>query len=154
MSNEEDKEYKTYFAEFLLDTPDDPFKAALKVFPENINRALRVAKEWYRDPFVLSEIKRIKTKGTDLETLPTEADLAREIWDRAKLADSDDDAVKLFKLYAEVRGFINKPKDGAKINLNVNPNVMVVKDKGDDSDWEARLRRQQRKMKGDVEDAS
>lgn len=148
--DKDDKEYKGYFAEFLIESPDDPFTAALKVFPQNTQRALRIAQEWPRDPYVLSEVKRLKAEGGDMDGLPTKADLAREIWNTAKGNVEPDEKVKLLKLYGEVRGFIDKPQANTTVNVEAAPKVMIVKDAGTDADWEARLRRQQRKLKQEV----
>lgn len=145
-----DKEYKLAFAELLLQTPDDPFTASLKLFPTNTNRAVRVAGEWPRDPVVTAEMKRLRSEGHDIEKLPTKADLAREVWKRAQAEQDSEAATKLFKLYGDIRGFIVKPDSAPNVNVNVVPKVMIVKDSGTDDAWEARLQRQQRKLKQEV----
>ncbi|WP_292414149.1 hypothetical protein [Methylophaga sp.] len=57
---------------------------------------------------------------------------------------SPEDYAKLGKLYADVRGFIEKPQTTINNNNNVTNNrVMVVRENGSDEDWEAKLRKQQ-----------
>lgn len=140
-----EEELKAEFAKLLLKTPNDPFKAALLLFPDNTSRALRVANEWPADPEVMAAQAELLEEDGELAYLPTKADFARKIWDKMdeeRLA--PEDFAKLGKLYADVRGFIEKPQTNINTNVNnVTNRVMVVRESQSDADWEAKLRKQQ-----------
>ncbi len=142
-----EEELKAEYARLLLKITD-PFKAALQLFPDNTSRALRVANEWPTDPEVVAAQSELLEEDGELSFLPTKADLARNIWDRMQNERvSPDDYAKLGKLYADVRGFIEKPQTNVSVNNNVTNNrVMVVRENGTDEDWEAKLRKQQENL--------
>jgi hypothetical protein len=105
----DDVELKRTFALELLRTPADPFRAALSVFESDVNRALRVAVEWPKDAAVKAEVARLRGGEGELALLPTKADLARSVWDRAQGKRVDDESfVKLSRLYAEVMDYLPK----------------------------------------------
>lgn len=138
-------EEKKQFAELLLRSPDDPFKAALTLFPENTARALRVATEWPNDPEVRTFKKEINNKSDQMEFLPGKAEFCRLIWERMQNAYDAEDFAKIAKLYAETRGFIEKAVPVTNVNVQQN-RVMIVKDHGDDNAWESKLKEQQRAL--------
>ncbi len=142
-----DEQLKAEYAKLLLKITD-PFKAALQLFPDNTSRALRVANEWPTDPEVVAAQAAFLDEDGELSFLPTKADLARNIWDRMQNERiCPDDYAKLGKLYADVRGFIEKPQSNVNVNNNVTNNrVMVVRENGTDEDWAAKLRKQQEKL--------
>jgi tRNA-dihydrouridine synthase len=114
---EDESGKKAAFAVELLKTPVDPFRAALAVFATNTNKALRVANEWPTDSFVMAEIKRLKEEEGELSFLPSKADLARSLWERAHSASTEnDDFTKMARLYAEIMDFVPKV---SKIEANV-----------------------------------
>jgi len=139
-----DEELKAEYARLLLKI-SDPFKAALQLFPDNTSRALRVANEWPTDSEVIAAQAELLEEGGELSFLPTKADFARHLWDKMQEERlSPEDYAKLGKLYADVRGFIEKPQTTINNNNNVTNNrVMVVRENGSDEDWEAKLRKQQ-----------
>ena len=49
----DERDAKAKFARLLLKEPGDPFAVALRVFPDDTKKALRVANEWPADPEVL-----------------------------------------------------------------------------------------------------
>ena len=105
----DESELKKAFAGELLRTPADPFRAALAVFGANTNKALRVANEWPSDGFVIDEVKRLKVEQGELAFLPSKADLARAVWERAHAKETeDDDFTKMARLYAEILDYIPK----------------------------------------------
>lgn len=139
-----DEELKAEYARLLL-KHSDPFKAALQLFPDNTSRALRVANEWPNDPEVMAAQADLLDEDGELSYLPTKADFARNLWDKMQEDRiAPEDYAKLGKLYADVRGFIEKPQTTINNNNNVTNNrVMVVRENGSDEDWEAKLRKQQ-----------
>lgn len=140
-------EVKKHFAKMLLKSPGDPFAVALQLFPEDTKKALKVAVQWPADPIVLDFKEELTQDGEELDFLPTKADLARCIWDtmqRERI--TADDFAKLGKLYAEVRGFIEKPQTNVQINNNMDHKVIVVKDLGTNDDWEKKAASQQQKL--------
>lgn len=143
-----DDELKKKFADELLKNPGDPFPIALALFPDNTNRALRVATEWPQDIVVLEYIANVKKEKREEDYLPTKADLCRKIWDKLdKPFVYSEDFVKLAKLYADIMGYIEKPQTNIKVdNTTVNNKVMVVKTCESDNEWEQRALRQQEKL--------
>lgn len=131
LNNEDDNtKRKKLFAESLIRNPKDPFKAALEVFPDNTHKALWAANYWVNDAEVISFKNKILETTDEFSFLPSKADLANDIWQRMQGAGfiqgktvpvSADEYAKLAKLYAEVRGFIDKPQ------TTINTNVVIPK---------------------------
>jgi len=144
----DENELKEQFVGFLLQNPDDPFKAALGLFPEDTNRALRVAHEWPHDKYVQTAMKSRMSEGDDEELLPTKSELARKVWGKMNINGLEaDEFAKLARLFGEIRGFIEKPSTTINANSQtlLQP-VMVVTDKGTDDEWEEKLLKQQGKL--------
>ena len=65
----------------------------------------------------MAEVKRLKEEEGELSFLPSKADLARSLWERAHTASTDnDDFTKMARLYAEIMDFVPKV---SKIEANV-----------------------------------
>ncbi len=145
MSELEDKQK---FVEFWLTMPKDPFKAALEIFPENTNRALRIAAEWPKDPEVLEIKEKLlsNAKEGELSFLPSKTEWAREVWNMSQNKNIDfENKIKVLKLYADGRGFIEKQSNGPVVNVNQN-RVIVVRDLGTDDEWETKAAVQQKAL--------
>lgn len=150
-----EKEMKAAFAVALLKEPNNAFKAALSILDETdpgvTADAALIASRWPKDPDVIAEMNRLQSKEGELAFLPSKADLARKIWDLTNAPIDPGEKAKLFKLYGEVMGFIEKP--GTNVNVdarNLSRNVMVVKSHDKDS-WEAKARAQQKGLTSDGE---
>lgn len=124
-------ERKREFARLIYVRPDtnvERLNAARQIYPlqSQVGFALQIANEWRFDPVVVAELDRLGA-GTE-QQLPDEDKIARDIYNLANDPDkSTDDRLKAYKLYAEVRGFIQKP--GTTINNNNiadNRRVMVM----------------------------
>jgi hypothetical protein len=129
----------------LLRKEGDAFKAGLTLFPNNTNRALRIATEWPNDAKVIAELDRLDADTDPTKDLPTKVDLAKKVWDRLNKAVEDEDFVKLAKLYAEVNGYIEKPQNSTNVNIQQN-RVMTVRDFGSEAHWESKMLDQQRAL--------
>lgn len=141
----DEREAKAKFARLLLKEPGDPFAVALKVFPNDTKHALWVANNWPADPEVTDLQEKAEEDEGELAFLPTKGQLCRGIWDKMndKYTDADTYA-KLSKVYAEVRGFIEKPQVAVTTNVqNVTNKVMIVRETGSDIEWERKLALQQ-----------
>lgn len=107
----DEKELKAAFAAFLLETPNEPFVAALKLYPADKDRgeACRITFAWAKDPEVLAEIERIKSTGYRNKDVPTKEALIAEMW---KIAQDKNvmprDRNNAARLVAEVMAFIAK----------------------------------------------
>ncbi len=114
----EELRQKHAFAVEWAKSPDDPYKAAYALFPHNPNRALLAGAKWPADPDVLAHKEKLQAENNGMGLLPTKADLARSLWERAhsKLT-SDEDFTKMAKLYAEIMDFVPKQ---AKVNVSNN----------------------------------
>jgi hypothetical protein len=136
---------KEKFAKALKEL-GDPFKAALSVCDGMpTQHALKMSVDWPHDAEVKAFIKALKDKEESIDNLPSKKDLAEAIWHKMEKCPFPDDYAKLAKLYAEVRGFIEKPDNKPVVNINQN-RVMVVKDLGDEEDWQVKAERQQREL--------
>src|SRR6266699_1837950 len=108
----DDSALKSAFAAALLRYPNDPFKAAQQVFPGGNDqlRALTAAQQWLNDPEVINlQAALIKEFGEE-NFLPSKLLLARrvfELGERERASQSE--RLAAFRLYAELRGFIEKP---------------------------------------------
>jgi hypothetical protein len=140
---------KIAFAAELLkigNNPNEAFKAALTIFPNDTSLALKAATHWINDPIVVAEKSRLSENVDEKEFLPTRSDLARRVWDKMQLTPFPDDFAKLAKLYGEIMGFIEKPQQNST-NVNIVQNkVMIVKDHGTDDNWKDSLKIQQAKL--------
>lgn len=142
---EDEQELKAKFAEALLRTPTDPFRAAMALFGNDTVRALEVANSWPVDLAVLQrQADLLEQFGPD-EYLPTKATVARRIYEVGETAADVKDKLAAYKLYADIRGFM--PKGETNNNIVVNNNrVMVVRDFGNDEQWETAAASQQAKL--------
>ncbi len=86
--------------------------------------------------------------------LPGKGDLARDIWQRMQgttlpngvtIPPTPEEYAKLAKLYADVRGFIEKPQTNVNVTTNVN-RVVEMPVFANESEWEAEAARQQREL--------
>lgn len=101
-----EQELKLEFARSLLKNPNDPFKAALMVFPDDNGLALQIASKWPVDKEVINLKKDlIETEG-ELSFLPGPAEQAKALWDRMSKCHDNIEYVRLSKLYADIMGHI------------------------------------------------
>lgn len=145
-----EQEAKAKFAERLLRRPQAAFEVACELFgPMETGRALKASAEWPNDPYVLEIQAELIEEHGEKHFLPTKEEFARKVIDYADTIRSAEDKLKAYRLYAEVMGYIEKP--GVVVNNNVdNRRVMIVKDHGNDDDWERRLANQQKRLTTDA----
>lgn len=111
MTDPTDDTLKAAFAAFLLESPDKPFEAALKLFPMEKDRgkACQVTFTWPQDPYVIAEMERLKSDGWSAYKPPTKFELiqkAMAIADNEKISPKERNAA--LKLAAELQGMIVK----------------------------------------------
>jgi len=126
----EDTHLKAAFAAFLLETPNEPFAAALKLFPSERERgrACQITFSWPNDPEVIAEMQRIK-ETTEYENpeLPSKKKLiamAMSIYDHPMTPAKEKNAA--IKLIADLQGFIVKA-ESLDINTRRMPTAPVYK---------------------------
>ena len=104
-------------------------EAGFLVFPEpeEQNLAAKAATEWHLDPIVIAEVDRLSANTPGGE-LPSAEQQARDVYNLASDTKAPvDDRLKAHKLYAEIRGFVKKPGDGAGVtNIIDNRRVMIM----------------------------
>jgi len=146
-----DEDIKSQFAVALLKNPKEPFKAALFLFNGNVQQALMAATDWVHDPYVLEKKKELIEEFGEAKFLPTKFEVAREVIEIAREETDNDIKLKGYRLYGDYLGYIEKP--GNTINNQYNQhNVMLIKDHGNDDEWENKLLEQQAKLvEGNVE---
>lgn len=93
-----------------------PFEAAKELFPDDSGTALKVSEEWPQSEEYAFAVAEIEASGKGIET-KSKDEFANYIWRRMECAD-DDDASKFAKIYADVRGFIQKPNTNVNISNN------------------------------------
>jgi phage terminase small subunit len=136
---------KTTFANAFVRSKNAA-SAAMSAFPGDPGFALKMSHILPNDPFVLAEIARLKDEINEDDFLPTKAEIARKILDKADSAGDAEDYAKLMRLYCEIRGHIEKPgANGANVQVAVAP-VMIVRDHGSDEEWQRKAEEQQRRL--------
>lgn len=138
-------ELKARFAEALLRRPHDAFGAACAILGNDTMRALRVSQAWPLDLEVLAVQADLLEKFGPDEFLPTKQEVARRIYNVGETAADAKDKLAAYKLYAEVRGFIQKADNVNNVVVN-NNRVMVLRDFGTDEQWETKAASQQAKL--------
>lgn len=139
---------KKQFAAALYTQPLNPFQAALDVFGEDIGSACKYAVEWLHDAEVLEEIESLKNAGDESDMMPDKLKAASLAWELANCTWlKGTDRVNALRLFAEIAGHM----PDKTINKNIkqeNPvnRVMLVKDHGDNSEWEQQLLNQQARL--------
>lgn len=138
---------KVRYAALLLKHPNDYFAAALELYPGDTSKALLIMRDWPTDPIVIdAKFAKLEDVG-ELAMLPDKAMLARKVWDLLDRTEMEpEEFVKVAKLYAEIRGYIEKPGLTVNNNTQVNNRVMVIKDLGTDAEWESTAAAQQRNL--------
>lgn len=147
------RELKTAFAEALLRAPSQPVLAGRIAFPNDPQSAFRACNEWPFDAEVIAiQAELVKRHGA-AHFLPSREDIANLVLAEAQATNfsggkalAAEDRLKAYKLYCEIRGFIEKP--GVQIdNRSVTFNrVMVVKDHGSNDEWGAKVASQQERL--------
>lgn len=136
---------KRLFAQKLLEG-DEPFKIATSFYPENVNRALFIASNWPNDVDVLQIIADLKNEKGEESFLPTKTEFLKRLWSDMDSCFEEETRVKYAKLYAETRGFIEKPQTNVEINQNRIVNVMRVPQRQSLDDYERTALEQQTKL--------
>lgn len=138
---------KKMFAYELLVRPDDAFKAALVVFGDDTAKALQVSSSWPNDLEVKQYIEEFKEELGEEHFLPSKADSAMIAYNIANDQKVPaEDRLKALRLYADIRGFIEKQGTTVNNNILTSNKVMVVKDHGTDDEWEDKIAQQQAKL--------
>ena len=133
-----DVNIKDQFAAGLLKNPKEPFKVALLLFNGDVQKALLAATDWIHDPYVIQKKKELIEEFGEAKFLPTKFEVAREVIDVARDENDSEVRLKAYRLYGDYLGYIEKPGDTINNQYNQN-NVMMIKDHGDDNDWESKL---------------
>lgn len=129
----QEESLKAAFAAFLLETPDKPFEAALKLFPSDRERgkACQITFSWPQDPFVIAEMQRLRetTEYEDPE-LPSKKRLiamAMEVYSNQFTPPKEKNAA--IKLIADLQGFIVKAEslDINNRRMPTAPSYTIVK---------------------------
>lgn len=142
-------ELKKIFAAALLKEPGNPFKAGQTAYPDDIGECCRAATQWPNDPEVLAEIENIKNNATLEEMLPNKVEAGQLAW---QLANNDwlkgKERVDALRLFCEVAGHIEKGIARGKETTEPNAiqKVMLVKDHGENEEWEQKLLEQQTRL--------
>lgn len=126
-------EQKQAFAVAWARAVDMPMRAAMAVFPDDLTTQLRAVAILPNDPEVIAEKDRILSDD-DAPILPTRAQLAMQLWNMATETDAHgnprigkpDDQLKALRLFAEVRGFIQKANDKPVGNIEKNVSADAV----------------------------
>lgn len=138
-----DDAVKLRFAEAFARTKNAS-TAALQVIA-NPGLALLHSQTLPTDPLVLAEMARLRDDIGDEGLLPSKAEIAREVYDKAKACHNPEDYERLMKLYCNIMGHIEKPGTNVTVNNQVTP-VLVIRDHGTDEQWQEKAAEQQRKL--------
>lgn len=105
---------------------EKPFEAACKVFEIDTSAALWIASNWLTDPVVIAAkdvyLKEVNAKSALLD----KDEFAAMLMQTAKEGKLEDkELINILKLYADVRGFLNKDTNTIN-NFNNNEGLKVV----------------------------
>ena len=146
----DETEAKTKFAEMSLRNASNSQKEYFEIarhLTKDVGIACRIANEWCYDPFVVAKKNELVAKHGKKAFLIPKEDFANEIIDVARKASDISDKHKMYRLYAETQGLIEKPTTNINNNIqNVSNRVMVIKDSGSDAEWAEKLRLQQERL--------
>lgn len=137
---------KKLFAAALVREPGNPFKAAMSVFPDDVGSALLYAPQWNIDSEVIAEMNKIEEESELIDIIPTKKEAALLAW---TLANNDwlkgKERVDALRLFSEIAGHMPDKTVNKNIkNDNAVNRVMIVKDHGEDDEWELKLATQQK----------
>ena len=153
-----DQKIKQAFAYERLKDPSNPFKAAMKLTKGNSPAALHIVDTLVHDDQVAEFKRELLDKYGEAHFLPSKFDMVRDCIDRGKATLDNDAFQKLYKLAADMMGYIEKP--GVTINNNnmtsnkvmlipapqLNANGSINQD-----DWQNRaIEQQQQVIEGEV----
>lgn len=117
---------KLAFADAWLRNPRDAYKAALEITRNDCAASLHIVDKWVWDKEVLDFKKSLIEEFGEEHFLPSKASMVVDILHRAEGAVADDSYVKLMKLAADMRGYIEKPGITVNNNSQTNNRVMIV----------------------------
>lgn len=121
----DEQKLKLKFAEAWLRNPNNAYAAALFVTKNDSFAAIKICDAWIFDDEVDRMKRQLIEEHGEEHFLPTKCEMIRDVYDRAQACYVDDSYVKLMKLAADMRGFIEKP--GVTINnTQTNNRVMVI----------------------------
>ena len=136
IENEGDR--KRDFAKAMRRYPNDAYRAACIVFPNDAALAQRISITWQFDPHVMAMMD-----STDVEIqLPPKDQVCLEVIELARTAIDPKDKLAAFKLYAELNGMVQKEQ--TNVNVNIANKVMQVSNSGSDEQWELAALKNQR----------
>jgi hypothetical protein len=148
-----EQQLKLAFAEAWLRNPRNAYAAALTITKKDTFAAMQIADKWVWDDDVAKFKAELIDEYGEEHFLPTKCEMIRDVLDRAETAYLDDSYVKLMKLAADMRGFIEKPGLTINNNTQTNNRVMIVpvgklNDDGtvDAQDWERKAIEQQQAL--------
>lgn len=143
-----DASLKPAFAKAMLRYPGRPIEAASQVCGQDWNILLVMAHEWSEDEEVHRLMRELgETEGWD-KNLPTRAEIAYDVWMRAKEAKNTSEYTKLVELHCSMRpGFIERPVQPGITNNTIFANKVVeVLSHGSDAEWEKQAEKQQQEL--------
>lgn len=135
------KELAANYAKLYTANGGDSFAATLVLFPGETDTALLMSHMMPRDPLVQEALGALTTNEDDA-LLPTKNMFSRKIWQKLDTAENVDEYQKLAKLYAEVRGFIEKPSNTQTVTVVV-PKCIEIPKASSDEEWEKQAAKQQ-----------
>lgn len=149
-----DLELKRAFALELLHTPKNPFGAAQRVLGfEDAGRCMRIYRLWEADPEVRAFKEEFLAELGEDVGLASKRDQSIDIYAMASNENLDPELrIKAHKLYADVRGFIDKPSTTVNANVQINQNrVMIIQDHGSNEAWAAKAAAHQKQLLADID---
>lgn len=119
------QQLKKAFAYEWLKEPKNAYAAALAVTGRDTFAAMQIVDNWCYDTEVVQFKNDLISEYGEEHFLPSKFEMCRDVIDKARETMCPDSFAKLYKLAADMRGFIEKP--GVTINTSVTNNkVMVV----------------------------
>lgn len=141
---------KERFAEAWLRNPDEPLKAVMSICAPGDSNAFATMQYLVTDQDVLDMKGYLLAEHGMRHFMPSKEIIALEILNEARKSRTGEDKARLYKLYGDFMGHIEKPGVTVNNTNNVQHNVMVVPATTNVDDWESVAAGQQSKLLADV----
>lgn len=136
------------FARAWMGRDDIALIEAQKLIPHPADFPIAVicAGEWVKDPFVKAEVERMAASMGDAALIPSREKTALYVYKLTEEAKTITDKLNCIRTFADIVGY-TKGGNSPGITNNITANkVLMIKDKGTETEWSDSLAKQQRTL--------
>ena len=153
----QDEGFKKRYAAETLRRPQERYRVACDMMGRRTQYdndvACYASNCWENDLTVIIERKRLLNEYGEMAELPTKETVMKEVLELGRgTLNTVSDRLKAYVVYNEMMGYTGRGSNVSPSTTIFASKVMVVRDKGTDAEWEARLKIQQTKLIQDARD--